>query len=545
MARNSKVILAKGINLDNTYSNVLNYTENEMLTLLRSNDHLMYNGENYSFIRENENQISVQVPYDVCLQSNYLAFQNTDYSNKWFFCFIKDVKYTSDKTTTITYDIDVFSTWFNSITVKPAFIEREHVNDDTRGLHTVPENLETGEYKMQVGSESNYQVQDLYLFTQDDDKIPVFAVTNLPQSCTSGSGSHIYNGIASGLIYIAVENVAIHLNTIINDIENTPNCEIYAIFMAPAKMVNPAKSWDTGNPSAFHYKIVPDSTSYDDLGSVSFNKEDHLDADYIPKNNRLLCFPYCYLSISNLAGGVVNYKYEDFTGNYCKFDLKACISVGCDIKLIPSYLKSTSPLERNFYQNENYYSIDMYKLPTCGWKNDAYTNWLTQNSVNNTVNGIASAGSIALGTLAFATGNPLVGTAMIGSGINGIKDQMVAKKNAQLTPDSANMGSNAGNLNLSMNKTFTWAKMTIRKEYAQIIDDYFTRFGYQINRVKTPNITGRRYWNFVKIGTGENIGNGNVPNKFKDTLNQIFRAGTTIWHSHDNIGNFNLNNTII
>ena len=30
--------------------------------------------------------------------------------------------------------------------MKPSFIEREHVSDDTIGIHTVPEGLETGPY---------------------------------------------------------------------------------------------------------------------------------------------------------------------------------------------------------------------------------------------------------------------------------------------------------------------------------------------------------------------------------------------------------------
>ena len=41
---------------------------------------------------------------------------------------------------------DVFHTWQCDITYNQCFVEREHVNDDTVGLHTVPENVETGEY---------------------------------------------------------------------------------------------------------------------------------------------------------------------------------------------------------------------------------------------------------------------------------------------------------------------------------------------------------------------------------------------------------------
>ena len=41
---------------------------------------------------------------------------------------------------------DTFMTWQNDIVYKPSFIEREHVSDDTIGKHTIPENVETGEF---------------------------------------------------------------------------------------------------------------------------------------------------------------------------------------------------------------------------------------------------------------------------------------------------------------------------------------------------------------------------------------------------------------
>ena len=43
--------------------------------------------------------------------------------------------------TEITIETDVFQTWQFNINYKKMFVEREHVNDDTVGLHTVPENV--------------------------------------------------------------------------------------------------------------------------------------------------------------------------------------------------------------------------------------------------------------------------------------------------------------------------------------------------------------------------------------------------------------------
>ncbi len=84
--------------------------------------------------------------------------------------------------------------------------------------------------------------------------------------------------------------------------------------------------------------------------------------------------------------------------------------------------------------------------------------------------------------------------------------------------------------------------MRCRVEFLKIIDDYFTRFGYQINRVKIPNITGRPAFNYIEIGTGENFAYGEVPANSLDEINKIARSGVTIWHNHNNIGNYDINN---
>lgn len=87
-------------------------------------------------------------------------------------------------------------------------------------------------------------------------------------------------------------------------------------------------------------------------------------------------------------------------------------------------------------------------------------------------------------------------------------------------------------------------KMRCKKEYLEIIDNYFSRFGYKINTVKLPNITGRTYWNYVEIGGTEEIGYGTAPSASMQVINGACRKGTTIWHNHSNIGNFNLTNSI-
>lgn len=158
--RNSKIILCHNINLDRDYVNVLDYTENQMLELCNTNK--VAESNTFSFIRQSRNRIATSFDYSVALQSNYIAFQNPDYSNKWFFAFIDDVIWKGEKNTEIVFTVDAWSTWFHETTVKSCFVSREHVNDDTIGLHTVPENIDVGE-AIEQAEKINLDLSECYV----------------------------------------------------------------------------------------------------------------------------------------------------------------------------------------------------------------------------------------------------------------------------------------------------------------------------------------------------------------------------------------------
>ena len=83
---------------------------------------------------------------DDIIEYNYCMYKNKNYSDKWFYAFIVNMEYINDRTTNIKILTDVFQTWQFDINYNQCFVEREHVNNDVVGLHTVPENVETGEY---------------------------------------------------------------------------------------------------------------------------------------------------------------------------------------------------------------------------------------------------------------------------------------------------------------------------------------------------------------------------------------------------------------
>ena len=195
--------------------------------------------------------------------------------------------------------------------------------------------------------------------------------------------------------------------------------------------------------------------------------------------------------------------------------------------------------------------LNLGKYPQLSWTTDQYTNWLTQNGVNVGVNAAIGVGKVVGGlALAGATGGmaSTFGVTTALSGANDIIDSAKEVYDHPFTPPQAEGNINGGDVTtiIGYNK-FRIKKMTIKQEFARIIDDYFDRLGYKTNRIKVPNQTGRPYWNYVQIGDKESIGYSNnqsisVPPNAMSNINNMYRSGITIWHDHSSLGNYALNN---
>lgn len=163
-------LLQVPINLDNknqiTFSN-----STEQFNYFNSLPKL--ESSNFSFQRK-DNIIRWPGHVDNLMYYNYCMYQNENYGTKWFYAFITDMRYVNDNMTEITIATDVFQTWQFNLNYKKMFVEREHVNDDTIGLHTVPETLETGDYiideiiRFSDFDEMKYIIQVTEWSTSDD-----------------------------------------------------------------------------------------------------------------------------------------------------------------------------------------------------------------------------------------------------------------------------------------------------------------------------------------------------------------------------------------
>lgn len=513
---------------ENDYKNLLDFP-NQTAQLSYFQNVTNVNFTDYTYIKK-DNQIVVSANIDSIINSNYLYYQNTGFTNKWYFCFIENMEYVNENATRITFRTDVYQTWLFAFNFKESFIEREHVNNDTIGLHTVPENLETGEYIMIQDYTKNstpYQTLNYIMAATID---PFSKVNNR----FSGVGGNIYNGIYSGFEYFYFDN-ANDLSNKLSEIDSAGQADaVLSIFMYPDEFFDKSPA-SVG--AAYGYVTSSSTLKGYTLATIMQPSTICENQTYIPKNKKLLTFPYTFLQITNNAGTINNINYEDISemNSMAEIDMVGIISSGGEII---TYLSKA----KNFQNNPStYYTpliLSASKLPVCTWNSDVYINWLTQNGINIAGDVLQTVGNVAGSLLGMQSGN------VVTNDMYSILNSASTYYQHSLAPNTVKgqAGNNNPLLLLGQLEPRVY-QMSIKKEYAEIIDNFFSMYGYKINLTKMPNLKGRQNWNYVKT-INANIC-GAIPQNDLEILKTIFNNGTTIWHHASTFLDYSQNNPIL
>lgn len=494
-----------------------------------------------------EERIRFDKSFDELIGYNYCMYQNEDYSNKWFYAFINRIEYVDDSCSYVYITTDVYQTWMFDYTMKSSYIEREHVSDDTIGIHTIDEGLETGDYV------SN----GLSLVSDVDGNYPypiVFACSDLPDQLKnyfveSGTTKNSINRIFTGLYLVGVSN-SIEARYFIEGMNADNKLDaIVNIFMIP-KIITEDSTTETVSFNT-NYKGIIISVylfknyyqSYMRAHLFPITTPTSLNG-YVPTNNKLLVYPYSMFTLSNRTGSVQEYKFEDFGG----YDLEqqyhngefteelALTGGGVTGFIYPMYYKNIS-VNRE-------YAMEKGKLPTCPWTGDAYINWLSANAINLGMAGISQGimGAVAIGR---GLSGDIAGGVETGAGVIGsILNTQLQKAEAKRIPDTIRGQVGSGDINFSTASSgYSLNKLTLKPEYLRQIDSFFTMFGYKVNELKVPNLWSRRNWNYIKTVNVNLI--GDIPQDDMQTLKDMFNKGVTLWHNPSTFLDYSQDNGII
>lgn len=518
---NKNQLTFSNVNAQTSYFSNLNYLEED----------------NCSYQRK-DNIIRFPAHIDNIINYNYVMYQNENYTNKWFYAFITNMRYVNDNMTEITIKTDVYQTWQFDLIYKQMFVEREHVSDDTIGLHTIEENLNIGEvteiqedydaslsefYFVGVLSSWNVktkkQFDGISLYTKQvfGKQLFLFDFTKLN-----------YEGARDLLKFIVTTNIDGHIE------------DLGEIFIIPEALIDKSKlilnEYDYTGTNDGQFYTMPYS---DEIVSFTMNIDKiYSFANFSPKNNKCYVYPYNYLLVTNNIGNRNILKYEQFSGNKANFKIELSLSVGCSGRCVPlNYKNQVKAIDE---------AIPLGKYPTCAWSGDAYINWLTQNAVNIPTKFLSTAGSIIAGIAATAAtgGNVAVGATVATLGISAQIGQSIGEfREASLAPNIEG-SQNTGDVNFGANdNTFVFRHMRAKTEYLQVIDNYFSMYGYKVNNVKLPNITGRTNWNYVKTINANIL--GDIPQEDLQEVKNMFDSGVTFWHNPQTFLDYSQNNSIV
>lgn len=251
---------------------------------------------------------------------------------------------------------------------------------------------------------------------------------------------------------------------------------------------------------------------------------------YVPKNNKLFCYPYNYLTLV-MAGSETPYRYEWFTDRVAGFRLK-----------LPKYAGGSSYIYPVGYEKEQSsgasfaleHSIPTGAYPTASFGANQFQNYLVQYGPQLAVGLIGQVVNIGASAVTGNAGEAISAGVAIGQNIMDLRTHSLNSQTVAGTQSVAQLAYDTQLIIRIVSKQ-------ILPEYAQIIDEYFTAFGYKVCRIKVPNITGRPSWNYVKT-IGAQV-SGNIPEYAETALKAMLNNGVTFWHTND-VGNYSLNNNL-
>ena len=524
--------------------------ETEQESFFRSRSVVGVPPTDYTFIQK-DNYIRVHQNADKLYHANYLMYRNSDYTNKWFYAYIKDITWLSDNSTAIKFETDPYQTWRFNLRIRPSLIERETVESDLIGEHLLDEGLDLGDYT-QSGNGITSGLGKLSICVATTVKsvspgtIPGF---NFERTVEKGMAiSGIYSGSAVVVFDFTPTGIE-DLNLWLEHITEAGASEaIVAIYMAPTTAIA-----TLGTP--FSYIGKNGSRSFGAVYNNTFSgyikeipmRARPLELDgYTPRCNKLLSPPFVELYVHNGNGSAVTYDINEFGTGGVKFDLWGNINPMPQFKLVPVDYKGSSFPGPATYQTKS--NVDegmtLQNFPMCNYGIDSYKAWLAQNGASTSIgivgSGLAAGASVAL---AASTGGASVGLSSI-MAISSVSNatQLLAKSGeARLQPQQAQNNSNSGSVNATMEANdFYISYQTIRKEWAKVIDMYLHMFGYKINEVKVPSFGCRENWYYCKM-TNPNI-HAPIPSGDLNKIREMFMNGVTFWNAHNIIGLYTLNN---
>lgn len=570
---NSEVYILKNVPLEPSFDHTIWFDSPEQQATAFTTYALAFYFDKVSYQRYPRPYITLDKTADELYNCNYMMFRNTAYGTKWFYAFITQIEYISNTTSRIYYTIDPMQTYLFDVKVGECWVEREHAMTDNIGDNLVPESFELGEYMYDadylpsIFLKSNYVICILATWkaVYEDNK---WVIKDASTGGVGGVDNGIYTGLTKNLFTYDPRNRTACVddaNAVIEAATKANKADgIVSVTMYPKFFMNWSNTGDLAT-GLLPYTIdsIPAFTGTFD--------------GYKPKNNKLYTAPFCGVYVDNLQGNAANYAYEYFENREPTFNIVGAVNGNLECASIPLNYKG---LTSNFQE-----SLIMGGFPQCAWNVDTFKAWIAQNKyaiaagvattaidtvkqVALAATGVGMAGEVA-GMSAAMTGSGSAQTIQaVGQYANAYQNAQNVSYNAQgdilnktinlvaqvktaSTQPNHARGQQSSSVYCALGvQGFHYMPYRIQGQFAKIIDDFFSMYGYKTNRLKVPNRNGRKSWNYVKT-CGCTL-TGSAPADVTASLVQIYDKGITFWRCTDlsagnpftRVGNYSLDNSL-
>lgn len=493
----------------------------------------------YSYVKK-DNTIVLACREEDIWRFNYVMYQNTNFSSKWFYAFIVKREWASDYSTRIYLKTDPLQTWLFDWSLMTSFIERQHSTSDTPGDNIIPEPI--------GGSQVIYQISGTVDCTPN--WIGVFATSN-----ASGEGS---SGVKIGGMYSGAQNV--FLDTVL------PN--------------NLLKSYVNNGLASAVSRIQQITGFGTESGSVTgynatYQKHPTNIAGYTPRNKKLLSGAF-------VNGYVTGFGQEiKFTPDFCSGS-EVQVNFAQDITSGSVYCYISNYGQQGVNGHTNVLGF-LFTFPESTWAYNQYKNDYNlhngsnaifrersgiQRDVNRLNAGIGTIGNIA--SLAAGIADIVNPVSALGGDlardVTGFTDSIKSTVSdaASLYQNYIGIDEISQNLayidesynapatgNVAQSNPFIAAGETIVRygwlvpdaRIAERYDRFLDVYGYSQNTYAIPNLHARNAWTYVKVT--ELMLDGNCPDEDEVQIRQAFRNGIFWWVYNKEFGNFNQDNGIV
>lgn len=269
--------LLRNVKLDHSYTNTIDFNTKE------EQYNYFFNKKAFEVLegtyqRKTIGVVRVPFLYDDIATCNYIMWQNANYSDKWYYAFILEIKYINPNLSEIIYDLDVIQTYMFDVEWKPSQIDRDMgAQFSDTGIPFVNREVEDLNYG------SDYDT----VYEQNITQIPNVSFMVLGFNLWVGDSSTNVNNVPLNITYAIVPVYVSHENNIpsniqfkINNSDLTNIGKVLKFFATDKHFVNRLVSLKL-------YPFIPSDITYTRIDNTIFINSEHYEATILSASSNI------------------------------------------------------------------------------------------------------------------------------------------------------------------------------------------------------------------------------------------------------------------